>query len=79
MPGDIPWQKFTFAMAAVGFSVQKLCGSAWQFVPPKDMTPQHGIHFHEPHPYGKLQFRVARHMGRRLSKAYNLDIGSFEL
>ncbi|KAH6959595.1 hypothetical protein BKA56DRAFT_600607 [Ilyonectria sp. MPI-CAGE-AT-0026] len=68
-PGSIPWKDFLHAMVSTGFAVEKLYGSVWQFSPTK-LDVQRGIHFHEPHPSGKIPFEVARRHGRRLTRAY---------
>ncbi|KAH8669437.1 hypothetical protein BGZ61DRAFT_509468 [Ilyonectria robusta] len=68
-PGELPWSHFVHAMTSVGFGAQKLYGSVWQFSPV--MSDCLGsIHFHEPHPSGKLSFVVARRFSRRLTRAY---------
>ncbi|KAF5712602.1 SET domain-containing protein [Fusarium mundagurra] len=68
-PGLIPWNDFLYAMAATGFEIEKLYGSVWQFTPTK-LDVARGIHFHEPHPMGKIPFETARRHGRRLARAY---------
>ncbi|KAF1838416.1 hypothetical protein BDW02DRAFT_489169 [Decorospora gaudefroyi] len=68
-PGDIRWQDFLHAMVAVGFSAQKLQGSAWQFTP-RDLDVGQPIQLHEPHPTHKLPFTWARRFGRRLARTY---------
>lgn len=81
MPGELAWTDFKHALAAVGFSARKLYGSVWQLTPAPAATgtSMRSIHFHEPHPSGKLAFRVARRYGRRLHRAYGWDIGTFNL
>ena len=69
LPGEIQWSDFLFAMAAIGFAPEKLYGSVWQFTP-SVLDVEHSIQFHEPHPVGKIPFRNARRIGRRLSRAY---------
>jgi len=44
----IKWDDFKRAMMKLGFSVQQLRGSAWQFLP--SASDGRGILFHEPHP-----------------------------
>lgn len=68
-PAEIPWIDFLRAMAAMGFSVEKLYGSAWIFCPATNDLRQ-SIQFHEPHPRSKLPFTTARRYGRRLNRAY---------
>ncbi|KGO36367.1 hypothetical protein PEX1_018120 [Penicillium expansum] len=68
-PGEVPWKDFLHAMVSVGFTAMKLYGSVWQFQPTR-LNAQRSIQFHEPHPRGKLTFRVARLYGRMLNRAY---------
>lgn len=77
-PGEIAWQDFLHAMAATGFEPSKLYGSIWQFTPTK-LDVERSIQFHEPHPRGKIPFRTARRIGRRLSRAYGWYGGMFVL
>lgn len=76
-PGEIPWLDFLYAMYQVGFTCEKLGGSAWQFTPGPKLSLSgdgclyvRGIQFHEPHPTAKIPFRMARMYGRRLARAY---------
>lgn len=69
LPGEIAWTDFLFAMTACGFAPEKLYGSVWQFTPLR-MDVERSIQFHEPHPKGKIPYRIARRMGRRLARAY---------
>ena len=66
--GD-PWQDFLHAMAATGFVPSKLYGSVWQFTLTK-LDVERSIQFHEPHPQGKIPFRTARCIARRLNRAH---------
>ena len=75
-PGEIAWADFPYAMTSVGFEIEKLYGSIWQFTPTK-LDVERSIHFHEPHPSGKLRYVVARRFGRRLHRAYGLDGSCF--
>ncbi|KAM5354070.1 hypothetical protein ACJ41O_000720 [Fusarium nematophilum] len=68
-PGEVSWNDFLHALAAVEFSAEKLYGSVWQFWP-HGLDVEASIHFHEPHPRGKLAFAVARRYGRRLHRTY---------
>ncbi|KAF9763319.1 hypothetical protein IL306_003164 [Fusarium sp. DS 682] len=68
-PGEVPWNDFLHALASTGFTAEKLYGSVWQFSPTK-LDVEASIHFHEPHPRGKLAFTVARRYGRRLHRTY---------
>jgi hypothetical protein len=77
-PGEIPWQDFLHAMASTGFVPSKLYGSIWQFTP-TTLDVERSIQFHEPHPRGKIPFRWARRIGRRLNRAYGWHSGMFVL
>ena len=72
LPGKIRWDSFVKTLAKLGFSAEKLHGSAWQFTPKSIELPEpkRGIQFHEPHPDAEIPFRLARRYGRRLSRAY---------
>jgi hypothetical protein len=76
--GDVPWQDFLYAMVQVGFAVEKLQGSAWQFTP-RSLDVEHPIQFHEPHPTHKLPFTWARRNGRRLFRTYGWTSEMFQL
>jgi hypothetical protein len=78
LPGEISWADFLYAMAATGFAPEKLYGSIWQFTPSK-LDVERSIQFHEPHPVGKIPFRTARRIGRRLSRAYGWHGAMFVL
>lgn len=78
MPAEIPWIDFLRAMAAMGFSVEKLYGSVWIFCPATNGLGQ-SIQFHEPHPRSKLPFTTARRYGRRLNRAFGWTGGMFIL
>jgi hypothetical protein len=75
-PGEVSWTDFLHAMISVGFAATKMYGSAWQFQP-SNLDVERSIHFHEPHPSGKIPFRVARRHGRRLQRTYGWDASSF--
>ncbi|QSZ29954.1 hypothetical protein DSL72_004472 [Monilinia vaccinii-corymbosi] len=82
-PGDVPWIEFLKAMAEMGFAAQKLYGSVWQFTPvSKEIGEKTGaeksIQFHQPHPGVKIDFTVARRMGRRLMRSFGWWHGMFE-
>ncbi|KAH7124217.1 hypothetical protein EDB81DRAFT_812100 [Dactylonectria macrodidyma] len=77
-PAEVPWKDFLHAMISAGFKVEKLYGSVWQFSP-TNLDVERSIHFHEPHPKGKLAFEVARRYGRRLNRAYGWFGGMFVL
>ncbi|KAL5420796.1 hypothetical protein PMIN04_006125 [Paraphaeosphaeria minitans] len=75
-PGEVPWTEFLHAMVATGFAPEKLYGSVWQFSP-SGLDVERSIQFHEPHPVGKLSYRVARRIGRRLNRAYGWEGSMF--
>ena len=78
--GEIPWTDFVRAMTAIGFAVDKLYGSVWQFTPSGGRIGSgKSIHFHEPHPSKKIPFIMARRFGRRLFRTYGLTGDTFEL
>ncbi|OTA94141.1 hypothetical protein M434DRAFT_30313 [Hypoxylon sp. CO27-5] len=73
LPGEIPWGEFLYAMHHVGFGVEKLGGSRWQFTPGPTLKGEEysrGIQFHEPHPRDKVPFLITRLNGRQLARAY---------
>ncbi|KAK4233064.1 hypothetical protein C8A03DRAFT_19784 [Achaetomium macrosporum] len=80
-PGDVDWKDFLHTMVAMGFVAKKMYGSAWNFTPSGETLTaccsRQCIIFHEPHPVGKLDFMVARRVGRRLNRAYGLDAECF--
>lgn len=78
-PGEIPWTDSLHAMGMVGFSTEQLYGSVWQFTPTTRLNIERGIQFHEPHPVGKIPFRMARRHGRRLARAYGWHASMFKL
>ncbi|OBS25860.1 hypothetical protein FPOA_06394 [Fusarium poae] len=77
-PGEIAWNDFLHAMGSTGFRIEKLYGSVWQFQPTQ-LDVERGIHFHEPHPKGKIDFQIARRNGRRLARTYGWHGGMFTL
>jgi hypothetical protein len=77
-PGEISWNDFLHAMASMGFRVEKLYGSVWQFQP-LQFDVERSIQFHEPHPVAKIPFTTARRFGRRLTRAYGWVGGMFVL
>lgn len=82
VPGDIPkaikWDEFTRAMVHVGFAVEKLHGSAWQFTPTQ-IDVQRSNQFHEPHLEVEISHKMARRFGGRLSRAYDWTCDTFML
>lgn len=82
-PGETPksakWVDFKRAMVRMGFSAEKLQGSAWQFVPTADVGNERGIQFHEPHPDSEITYVIAKRMGRRLGRVYGWRGDMFQL
>ncbi|KAK4140966.1 uncharacterized protein C8A04DRAFT_31512 [Dichotomopilus funicola] len=79
-PGEVSWTDFLHAITTgVGFRAEKLYGSVWHFQPPSTLDVERTIQFHEPHPVGKIPFRTARRMGRRLVRSYGWWVGRFVL
>lgn len=76
--GEIAWPDFLHAMVSAGFVPEKLYGSVWQFTPTK-LDVERSIHFHEPHPAGKIPYYTARRHGRRLNRAYGWTGDTFVL
>lgn len=76
--GEISWLDFLHAMLSTGFIPEKLYGSVWQFTPTK-LDVERSIHFHEPHPSGKIPYHIARRHGRRLNRAYGWTGSMFVL
>jgi len=73
-PGEVPYTDFIHALRSVGFGVEKMYGSVWQFTP-TNLGVENSIHFHEP----KISFTKARIFGRRLYRNYEWDGKSFVL
>ncbi|KAI4916953.1 hypothetical protein J4E90_003458 [Alternaria incomplexa] len=76
-PGKVRWDQVVATLAKLGFAVEKLHGSAWQFTPKKLNLPR-GIQFHEPHPSGEVPLTLARRYGRRLARAYGWEAAMFK-
>ena len=68
-PADTTWTDFVHAMHSIGFVVEKLFGSIWQFTPPERMVGE-SIQFHAPLHADKIHYHMARLYGRRLGRAY---------
>ena len=77
-PGEIAWTDFLHALTSTGFMAEKLYGSVWQFTPTK-LDVERSIHFHQPHPSGKIAFKTARRWGRRLERTYGWSGSMFTL
>lgn len=65
-------------MTSTGFATEKLYGSVWQFCP-TTLDVNRSIQFHQPHPHGKMAYRIARRYGRRLNRAYGWVGSTFTL
>lgn len=72
-PGEVNWNDFTYAMVQLGFEVEKLYGSVWQF----SLEGERSIQFHDPHPDSKIPWQQARRHGRRLYRTYGWHRGMF--
>jgi hypothetical protein len=72
-PSQLEWDDFKKAMAALGFAIHRLQGSAWEFTPPPSFDTSTDIQFHEPHPEKLMPLLHARRFGRRLLHAYGSD------
>jgi hypothetical protein len=81
--GDTPramkWAEFKRAMARLGFALEKLQGSAWQFTPGEASNAKRNIQFHEPHPESDVPYVMAKRFGRRLGRVYGWSIDTFKL
>lgn len=75
--GEVPWKDFLHAMTSIGFSAEKLWGSAWQFEPVAVDSAKTPIQFHEPHPEPKIRWQYARTIGRRLGLSYGWSSSTF--
>lgn len=67
-------------MHNVGFAVEKLMGSAWQFTPGPGLAEHgctRGIQCYEPYPKSRLSFVEARRFGRRLTRTYGWSADTF--
>ncbi|TLD13416.1 uncharacterized protein PgNI_05094 [Pyricularia grisea] len=77
-PAEVSWPEFVHAMHTAGFSVVKLYGSAWLFIPSAEVG---GSPLMVQEPYtasSKMSPTAARIVGRRLAWNYGWDRGSFE-
>ncbi|KAB2101763.1 hypothetical protein AG0111_0g9460 [Alternaria gaisen] len=80
LPGEVPWSDFLHAMVLIGFSAEKMHGSAWNFTPNTiDAGVERSIQFHEPHPSNKLPMLLARRYGRRLARNFGWSGDMFRL
>ncbi|THY02389.1 hypothetical protein D6C85_06535 [Aureobasidium pullulans] len=76
--GEVAWSEFLYAMKMIGFSVEKLYGSSWQFTP-DTIEASRSIQFHEPHPRAKMWYWLSKEYGRRLHRAYGWTGETFDL
>ncbi|KAL8825950.1 MAG: hypothetical protein Q9170_007594 [Blastenia crenularia] len=76
LPGELPWIDFKKAMVNIGFSAEKLQGSAWVFAP-TTLVLRKSIIFHEPHPESKLPMQWARRIARRLNRNFGWMVDTF--
>ena len=77
-PVGTAWTDFMHAMAAVSFVSETLYGSVWQFQPTR-LDVDRPIQTHQPFPCSRMGYRVTRHIGRRLERAYGWEVGMFVL
>ncbi|KAK0721574.1 hypothetical protein B0T26DRAFT_673386 [Lasiosphaeria miniovina] len=70
--GETKWSDFEYIMIKAGFMLEKQRVSGWLFTPDWRCSTCAGnpIMFSEPYPEGKIDIVMARHIGRRLAKAY---------
>lgn len=76
-PGKIRWDQLVATFTKLGFAVEKLHGSAWQYTP-KKLNLVRGIQFHEPHPSGGVPLTLARRYGRRIARVYGWEAATFK-
>jgi hypothetical protein len=76
---QVAWQEFLWAMGSLGFEIQAVYGSCWQFVPPPTIghPGARPTQFHSPHPESKVPSNTARRWGRRLAIAYGWNMEMF--
>ena len=80
LPGEVLWSDFLHAMVLIGFSAEKIHGSAWNFTPNTlGAGVERSIQFHEPHPSNKLPMLLARRYGRRLARNFAWSGDMFRL
>ncbi|KAL5121695.1 hypothetical protein ACEQ8H_000382 [Pleosporales sp. CAS-2024a] len=80
LPKAIKWAEFKRAMVHIGFTAEKLQGSAWQFIPGHGSNgAERNIQFHEPHPDSDVPYVMAKRFGRRLGRVYGWSTESFKL
>ena len=77
LPKEVKWHEFKRAMAHIGFAVEKLQGSAWQFTPGESLHIRRAIQFHEPHLVSDITYIMAKRFGRRLERVYGSNGASF--
>ncbi|KAL1608792.1 hypothetical protein SLS59_001983 [Nothophoma quercina] len=76
----LKWDDFKRAMVSVGFSAEKLHGSAWQFaLINAKLSLQRGIQFHKTRLQKEIRFAEVQGFGRRLQQAHAWDGNMFRL
>ncbi|KAK7757662.1 hypothetical protein SLS62_000039 [Diatrype stigma] len=78
--GEIDWSDFRYAMATIGFAIEKGDGSCWKFTPKIVHGAQKPLVFHAPHGAStKMSRHFARGIGRRLNSHYGWSAETFEI
>jgi hypothetical protein len=75
--GELLWSDFLYAMAKIGFAIEKLYGSVWDFSLTDTAGQSRSIEFHDPHPHVKVPSCQARRIGRRLNRKYKWTSANF--
>ncbi|CAJ2512504.1 Uu.00g055190.m01.CDS01 [Anthostomella pinea] len=76
-PGETRWTELLYTMTKIGFSVQNLGGSIWEFIAVADLGLARGIHFHDLDPANKVSIRKVRRHGKRMNRVYGWTPDSF--
>ncbi|KAL8290301.1 hypothetical protein RQP46_003240 [Phenoliferia psychrophenolica] len=75
----VPWIDFLHAMNAISFTGHKTVGSSWKFIPTGSIVNNAPISVHEPHPDATQRPNQVSWTGKRLKKAYGLDMNMFSV
>ncbi|KAI0853366.1 hypothetical protein F5Y00DRAFT_257391 [Daldinia vernicosa] len=75
---EIRWDSFLRAMEKIGFTIQPVKGSSYQFTYPISSGKQKSILIHKPHPRQVISKASARNIGNKLTRAYGLTADQFE-
>ncbi|OTA86432.1 hypothetical protein M434DRAFT_15834 [Hypoxylon sp. CO27-5] len=75
VPQQIKWRDFLSTMTRLGFQIQYIYGSSYNFIPP-GVNPS--IVIHQPHPGHVIYLAHARRIGRRLTRTYGWTADHFE-